>query len=914
MRPTVSTMRALGRIAAGLMAACLAGVSAADSALDAKLDAHWRGCDPAVVFRGADAVIDDIDVRDAKVTVFLTARSSWLEDFTGEEMERISLATRPAIAGVPEIRGLRFQVRAEGATDYRPLAEYLPAVPSFDFATKTKIVPAQFARRSTQDRETGRPNGALTGATVFLSPGHGWYYADKLERWATQRGNSHGVVEDHSNAEAVLQYLTKYLWNAGAEVVTTRERDMQTNMVIVEPGRPGYSQTGDWTIERNPSARDGDQRVAATTAGAPTATATFAPAIPEAGEYAVYVRYQPALAGSTARDATFLVNHSGGTTLWTQNQNHDAYTWRYIGTYHFEAGHDPDASSVTITNESPGGGYVVADAVRFGGGMGDVAGEAGGVSGKPRWEESGYSYAKFMGFDEALETRRYSTVSAMPLYAEWEAEEWEAGRCIYVSWHSNAHNGEARGLFSFVYGPNSWGELDEFQGYPGGDVLLGVVHDEIANDIVKAYDPDWRIGPKVCRWLGETNPRYNNKMPAALFEMGFHDNAEDAKYILDPEFRRIVARAVYQGIVRYYYENVEGFDVPTLLPEPPTDVRVTTSFVGHATLEWKEPAYDTGDGVLGDPPLEYRVYRSSNGKGWDNGVTVDGTSMNLTGLKENTTTFFRVAAVNVGGESMPSETLALRASPTGRSEVLIVNGFDRLDGGMNLTGEAGEGRGILSKMNTFDYCIQHADAIATTGRTFDSASNEAVESGAVDLTKYRTVVWILGREAGATEVFSALERRALRAFANAGGSLFVSGSDAAGELAGTADGQAFLREILMAEFAGTRTEANIAREIEGSMFEGVGFVDFGDAELSVYPVGLADAIRPAGPATAALEYASESGARIAGVQGAAKHGVVYFAFPFESVADYRKRASLMSRALFFLDSRPKEPATTVGGG
>ncbi len=906
--------RIMKYVTAGILAVSLSTVSTANSLLDSQLHEYWQTRDFSTVFPTANAVIDKVVVNDGAVTVFLTARSSWLENMTGDDIELVSIATRPMIEDVPEIEGLRFQIRAEGATRYRALVDYLPPVPDFEPFAGLKVVPTQYTRSTRPDREHNRPVGALTGATVFLSPGHGWYYADKLGRWATQRGNSHGVVEDHSNGEAVLQFLTKYLWNAGAEVVTTRERDMQTNMVIVEPGKPGYSQVGAWMIEQNRAARDGEQRVADTTTGEPTAYATFAPEIPETGNYAVYVRYQPSRTGSTTRDADFVINHSGGTTRWTQNQNHDGYTWRYVGTYHFEAGHNPDSASVVISNRSQAGGRVVVDAVRFGGGMGDVSAGEHGVSGKPRWEESGYYYAKFMGFDDSLETRRYSTVSAMPLYAEWEAEEWEAGRCIYVSWHTNAHNGKARGLFSFVYGPNSWGDLTEFQGYPGGDVLLSVVHDEIANDITKTYDPDWRIGPKVCRWLGETNPRYNNKMPAALFEMGFHDNAEDAQYIVDPEFRRIVARAVYQGIVRYYYENVEGFDIPTLLPEPPTHLRVTTDYAGKVTLQWNEPPYDTGDGVIGDPPLEYRVYRSTNGKGWDNGVLADGNRLDLTGLVENKSVYFRVAAVNVGGESMPTETLVVRASTTGRPEVLIVNGFDRLDREMNLTGEADEERGILSKMNTFDYCIQHADAIATTGRSFDSVSNEAVEAGQVDLTKYRTVVWILGREAGESEVFSVQERRAIRGFADTGGSLFVSGANVAEDLARTPDGKTFLREVLMAEFVGPSAGSNIVKEAAGSMFEGVGFVDYGDLEESVYPVESADVIRPAGGAKAALLYSSDSGTRIAGIQGAAKHGIVYFGFPFESITDLRKRASIMSRALFYLDSRPQVEDTTVGGG
>src|SRR5690606_30550543 len=107
-------------------------------------------------------------------------------------------------------------------------------------------VPAQ-KRIAEPDVFHARPQGGLSGATVFVSPGHGWMYSESQGRFITQRGITHGMIEDHSNAEAVLQFLVPYLWNAGAEVETTRERDMQTNMVIVENGGTGYSEKGNWT-------------------------------------------------------------------------------------------------------------------------------------------------------------------------------------------------------------------------------------------------------------------------------------------------------------------------------------------------------------------------------------------------------------------------------------------------------------------------------------------------------------------------------------------------------------------------------------------------------------------------------------------------------------------------------------------
>ena len=60
-----------------------------------------------------------------------------------------------------------------------------------------------------------KPPGALTGKTIFLSPGHGWYYHFNFDEFLTQRGNPFGVVEDFGTVEAVARYLVPYLENAG---------------------------------------------------------------------------------------------------------------------------------------------------------------------------------------------------------------------------------------------------------------------------------------------------------------------------------------------------------------------------------------------------------------------------------------------------------------------------------------------------------------------------------------------------------------------------------------------------------------------------------------------------------------------------------------------------------------------------
>ena len=140
------------------------------------------------------------------------------------------------------------------------------------------------------------------GASIFLSPGHGWIYSIALDRWTTQRGNTHGLVEDFSNAEAVLQYLLQYLWNAGARVYTVRERDLNNQMVIVDQASAGYSETGDW-LEIDPISGAYGEAHRQTTSATRPATATgarFYSRHSRGGALRIYAWYRPAPSGATS--------------------------------------------------------------------------------------------------------------------------------------------------------------------------------------------------------------------------------------------------------------------------------------------------------------------------------------------------------------------------------------------------------------------------------------------------------------------------------------------------------------------------------------------------------------------------------------------------------------------------------------
>jgi N-acetylmuramoyl-L-alanine amidase len=813
--------------------------------------------------------VDSADIVDGVLTVRLTfPQPPTASELTHERSDAVQVLIREAAGSLDLFKGIYVEARVGPDGSYGPLGQFIPQPPSLSKPEPKEASAAAIEPLSGQPPVHGQPqpSGSLSGASIFLSPGHGWYYNTSLSRWATQRGNTNQIIEDMSNAEAVLQFLVPYLYNAGARVYTVRERDMNTNMVIVDTNAATYG--AGWTAETISGAYGGGHRYASTVTGAATTSATFTPNIPVAGRYAVYVWYRPSGGGTTTADARITINHTGGSTVWTQNQTQDGYTWKYIGTYYFNAGSNPSQGSVVISNlSSTAGNRVIADAVRFGGGMGDVPDNVSNTtSGWPRWEESGRYYAGFMGKSDWAS---WGTVSAMPNYAQWEHESWENGRSIYFSWHTNAPN-PGTGTETYAYSSAGWD--GPFNGVAGGDILRNFVHDELINDIRAGWKPGWVDRGKHTANFGEINPSNNNAMPAALTEIAFHDTPADADDLKDPRFRLLVARAVYQGIVKFYNNYYPAtFPSATLLPEPPTNLRVRRASANSVTLSWNAPPFNTGNNLLGHAATGYKVYRSNDGKGFDNGTAVGNVlSHTVTGLTPGQVYYFRVTATNAGGESFPTETLAVSCYAGGPNPVLIVNGFDRLDSGMNVIEDDPYSvnplqRGYLWKMNTYDYIIAHATAIKAFGRDFDSCSNEAVAAGQVALTDYDTVVWILGEESTGDNTFNAAERTAVQSFlsapntfGNADNNLFVSGSEVAYELDGMSVAPSFLNNILRADFTTNSALMYTAAGASGSIFQSIPSLTFDNGSL-VYDVDSPDVITPINGSIPALYYSTTGG-------------------------------------------------------
>ncbi|MEM8495078.1 MAG: N-acetylmuramoyl-L-alanine amidase, partial [Planctomycetota bacterium] len=781
-----------------------------------------------------------------------------------------------------------------------------PAAPRFE-----KLEPRQLLSSNPLVPVGTQPEGGLTDTIVYLPGGHGITWNGN--GWGYQRPNLLGMVEDLGNQDQ-MTFMADYLWNAGATVVPLRPIGHQPFEVVMDNDDPGVTFSGNWSDSSSSiffgDAGDLPYRFASTSA-AETAVATYRPDLPSAGEYPVYVWTRSG--SDRAGDHLYRVNHSGGSTEVTVNHRRVGNGLVYLGTYHFDRG---TAGSVEISNRSSEAGRVViADMVRFGNGMGDLD-FGGGVSGEPRENEAGLYWLQWhteRSQGVSSSTHGTSTVSAPNRYATYmnRSADGSLSDRVFVSFHSNAGGGGARGVLALLNGNNRASAAT-----PNQFLLANTLGREVNDDLVAQngdFEHNWFNRSVVTLdrsdiEFGEINNEIiNNEFDATIVETGFHDNTQDAQMLRDPKVRDALARATYQGLVNYF-NAVDGTVTSlTKLPPPVENLRAEPLPAdGFVRVSWDPPAPNGHDG---DAPIGYRVYTSTDGRGFDGGTFVTGASATqvvLNGLDPNEGVYyFKVAAVNEGGESLAHDVVA--ATPYEADQrVLIIDGFDRNDRTLNplqAVGSSTTERVRPALSNSQDYAVTHAEAIeawAPRGLAVATAMNEAAIAGDVDLSDYDAVVWILGEESTADDTFDATEQALVTAYLNAGGKLFVSGAEIGWDLDNLNNGRTFYNQTLRADYAADDANTYDAAGVNGSIFEGISLT-FDDGTY-VYDATFPDVINPANGSTLAMNYGASGTGGGAAVQF--NEQLVMLGFPFETILGERDRYDVMGAALdyFGLDA------------
>ncbi|MCO4761242.1 MAG: N-acetylmuramoyl-L-alanine amidase [Myxococcales bacterium] len=800
-----------------------------------------------------------------------------------------------------------------------------PPVPKRPWETRQASPP----RRSPAPAVLGQPwvgaaKGALSGKTVYLSPGHGWYWNTKLKRWTAQRPNTHDIVEDFVNAEAATHYLVPLLRNAGATVVGVRELDRQPNMALIDDSSvSGYGETGAWQTGQgagfagkkspysgsvNPFAL-GSYRATKVSGGKPTAVATWTMKVKKPGLYTVYVGYTAG--NNRAADAHYEVIDGGGSHSLRIDQRRHGQTWTALGQYWFK-----DKAVVRLHNDSKGqtDKYVVADVVRIGGGMGEIIRgngkppASGPTSERPRWEECSRYYAQYAGAPSvvwnASTTDNNDDVSARSRFAAWHHETGEDA--VYLSWHSNAASGPARGTSTYVYGPNKPNGSKNYQGVKGSTALGTHVQNSLVADIRAQFDPAWKDRGLYSAYFGEVNPSHNPEMPAVLVEGAFHSTKADADFLREPRFRHAMARAMVKGIIKYFAERDK---TPVLLPpSAPTDVRLTSDGV----LTWK---LGKSSSLLGDSATSFVVQQSADGRAFDAGLVVKSTTATLTMPKNNKPLFARVVALNAGGASLPSSVVGASAGCGTGAEVLWVDGFTRLQASqlpvekMTPWDLGSVQRLRQDEVNTFDYAAEWVDALAISGRAVTGMARSGFASAPIPQS-VRLVVWAAGEQSTNDGVLIASERHRLTEWLQLGGgrSVILSGSEVMWALdkKGSKASADWLATWFGARYEDDDAGVYSIAPAAGSTLAWAGG-SFDDGTHHAYNVDWPDVLKLSG-ATAVLSYTGGAGVAAAHYQ-VGDAATLLLGFPVAALYPTSTRRGLVAAMLTML----KTPAAAKAG-
>ena len=472
---------------------------------------------------------------------------------------------------------------------------------------------------------TSRPydiTRGLEGRHIALWQSHGKYYINDKDKWGWQRPRLFCTTEDQFTQSFILPYLLPMLENAGANVFTPRERDTQKQEVIVDndgclTGRSVYTEnSGDklWSqgegqgfahlrpqyIDFENPFKEGTYRAIETIKKGNASTAEWIPEIPSTGQYAVYVSYQTL--PNSADDALYTVYHKGGTTQFKVNQQMGGGTWIYLGTFGFNAGRNNECKVVLSNLSSKVGRIITADAVKIGGGMGNIARRISNEGATENLKSSdtrnlqnthtgniqdrvtysplstiNYQLSNYPRFCEAA--RYWLQWAGIPdsVYSESNGKNdyTDDYKCrgIWVNYLSggSAVNPTERGLnipvnmaFAFhsdagttqndsiigtlgIYHTNAYNEkfANGASRYLSHD-LTDLIQSNIVRDVRTLYEPQWT---RRGKWNQSYYEARVPRVPTMLLELLSHQNFADMRYGLDPRFRFTVSRAIYKRYV-----------------------------------------------------------------------------------------------------------------------------------------------------------------------------------------------------------------------------------------------------------------------------------------------------------------------------------------------------------------------------
>ncbi len=534
----------------------------------------------------------------------------------------------------------------------------------------SSLVPQQGVQSKSADERPlvtreGAVNFNLYGKNIALWNSHGLYYERSLERWEWQRARLFTTVEDLLTSGFGLEFLTPMFENAGANVFIPRERDTQRRLYVVDDSDAEHFSSTRTTVTtvagyaHAEEIRDGENPFASGTAGiyefAEDDSLVYTFENVDEGRYGVHICFEGD-ASCTDR-ATYSVEHRYGTTNYVVNQQRGGGMWVYLGEHEF-------AGTVRIVVR--GVGRLSADAVRLGGGMGQVV-RGGTTSGVARWMECARYYLQSDGFEaESV----YSLSKGVNDYTddvncrgEWvnALKKKNINVDLALALHTDAGiaGGDSTiGTLAIVKSGNfSNGESRQVS----RDIAFAL-EQQIADDMRQTWDSTWTL-------RGIQDKGYSEARRAdcanVLLEMLSHQNLTDVRLALHPAFRFDMSRAIYKAVLRSFCGQCA-----VVQPLPVSSPGIVRYSPDSLQLSW-QPTVDRLEPTA--MPTHYEVYA--------NGILVvqtESTSCLVSQKRNGEVVEYTIVAVNQGGRSFPSKGLCAALHESESPSLLFVDGFDRL--------------------------------------------------------------------------------------------------------------------------------------------------------------------------------------------------------------------------------------------
>ena len=665
----------------------------------------------------------------------------------------------------------------------------------------------------------------MQGRHLGVGQSHGRYFNNIKQEWIWQRPRLFCTTEDMFTQTFVVPYLIPMLQNAGAVVFTPRERDWQKNEIIVDNdeiidgsryeervskyhwqfGGKGFAYTQEgYENGDNPFKMGTFQITEATQNRKTTSDVVWIPEVVAEGDYAVYVSYQT-VPGSIP-DANYTVMHGGIATDFRVNQQMGGGTWVYLGTFHFTKGKSED-NCVKLSNLSDYKGVVTADAVRFGGGMGNIVrGDSTMVlpigSDLPRCLEAARYSAQWYGMPDSVYSRRGNDdgkddVNTRPFAINYLTKgtnylPGDSGLCVPIELYTSVHSDAGFRTDNTLVGSLGIYTTGFYDGITGtghsrlvSRDLADLIMTQISTDMTRELGI-WNRRALYDRNYGETR---DPQVPAIIIEMLSHQNWADMCIGHDPYFKFLMARSIYKGILRFL-AGIHGEKEYVVQPLPVAGLAAeANSERNEITLRWT-PRIDIAEPTSN--PTGYVVYTKQAGGDFDNGHYLSGNDCYYRMTANPGTLYsFRVAAVNEGGASLLSDEVCAAISRTPNSpSILLVDAFQRLAGPLpfddETTGgfdfdqdpgvidvkspgycgrqlsfdksqygkETGDGfgvsgdelEGMILAGNTHDYSVRNALDILAKHPDCNISSTTPIQLASLDLRSYRIADFILGAQ------------------------------------------------------------------------------------------------------------------------------------------------------------------------